>query len=181
MLAARPLGKQTDHARALEVMKLHFSFRPVAADDPRIENLKGLSLFKRLTARELRELDPLLHERDYQKEEVIFSEGDTGLGLYLIVRGRVKIVSSHTALQRLAPEFGPGEFFGELALFEESERTAGALALEPTQIVALFRTEFLSLLERDRGIGAKILFELSRTVVARSRKLLTHQPHLPTV
>jgi hypothetical protein len=55
------------------------------------------------------------------------------------------------------------------------------VAGEPTQILALFRTEFFSLLERDRGIGLKILFELSRTVVGRARKLLASQPHLPIV
>jgi CRP-like cAMP-binding protein len=159
-------------------MKSPFKFLRVSADDVRITNLNQLSLFKRLTARELRELDELLHERSYQ---VIFDEGDPGLGLYVVLSGRVKIVSSHAALQRLAPEFGPGDFFGELAMFEESQRTARAVALEPAQALALFRTEFLSLLERDRGIGVKILFELTRTVVARSRKLLASQPHLPTV
>ena len=176
-----PLGKQTELSRTLQVMKSPFHFLRASADDHRIENLKGLSLFKRLTVRELRELDQLLHERSYQKDEVIFDEGDTGLGLFIVVSGRVKIESSHAALQRLAPEFGPGDFFGELALFEESQRTARAAALEPTQVVALFRTEFVSLLERDRGIGVKILFELSRTVVSRSRKLLASQPHLPTI
>ena len=176
-----PRGKQTELSRILEVMKSPFNFLWVSADDQRIENLKELSLFKRLTVRELRELDQLLHERSYQKDEVIFDEGDTGLGLFIVLSGRVKILSSHAALQRLAPEFGPGDFFGELALFEESQRTAGAVALEPTQVSALFRTEFVSLLERDRGIGVKILFELSRTVVWRSRKLLANQPHLPTV
>jgi CRP/FNR family transcriptional regulator, cyclic AMP receptor protein len=167
--------------RTLEVMKSPFNFLRVAADDRRIENLKGLSLCKRLTARELRELDEVLHERSYQQDEVIFDEGDTGLGLFLVVSGRVKIVSSHAALQRLAPECGPGDFFGELALFEESQRTARAVAAEPTQVLALFRTEFFSLLERDRGIGVKILLELSRTVVGRARKLLASQPHLPIV
>jgi len=162
-------------------MKAPFNFLRVGAEDHRIENLKGLSLFKRLTSRELRELDELLHERSYQKDEVIFDEGDTGLGLYIVVSGRVKIVSSHAALQRVAPECGPGDFFGELAMFEESQRTARAVAAEPTQVLALFRTEFVSLLERDRGIGVKILFELTRTVIGRSRKLLASQPHLPTV
>jgi CRP/FNR family transcriptional regulator, cyclic AMP receptor protein len=167
--------------RTLEVMRSPFNFLRASAVDQRIESLKGLSLFKRLTARELRALDELLHDRSYQKEEVIFDEGDTGLGLFIVMSGRVKIVSSHAALQRLAPEFGPGDFFGELALFEESQRTARAVASEPTRVLALFRTEFLSLLEHDRGIGAKILFELTRTVVWRSRKLLANQTHLPTV
>ncbi len=167
--------------QTLEMMKTPFNFLRRSADDQRIEKLKGLTLFKRLTARELRELDELLHERSYQKDEVIFDEGDEGLGLFIVLSGRAKVVSSHGALQRLAPEFGPGDFFGELALFEEAQRTARALALEQTQVLTLFRREFFSLLERDQGMGVKILFELSRTVVWRSRKLLASQPHLPTV
>jgi len=162
-------------------MKSPLYFLRTSPEDERIESLKKLSLFKELATRELRELDELLHERTYQKGEVIFDEADVGLGLFVVVSGRVKIVSSHTALQRLAPEFGPGDYFGELALFEESKRTGGAVALEPTELLALFRTEFLSLLERDRGIGVKILFELSKTVVARSRKLLASEAHLPTL
>jgi CRP-like cAMP-binding protein len=176
-----PIGKQTEFRQTLEVMNTSFNFLRKTADDQRIENLKALSLFKQLTPRELRELDELLHERSYLKDEVIFDEGDTGLGLFIVLSGRVKIVSSHAALQRLAPEFGVGDYFGELALFEESQRTARVVALEPTRVLALFRTEFISLLERDQDIGVKILFELSRTVILRSRKLLAGQPHLPTV
>jgi CRP/FNR family cyclic AMP-dependent transcriptional regulator len=176
-----PIGKQTEFRQILEVMNTSFNFLRKTADDQRIENLKALSLFKQLTPRELRELDELLHERSYLKDEVIFDEGDTGLGLFIVLSGRVKIVSSHAALQRLAPEFGVGDYFGELALFEESQRTARVVAMEPTQVLALFRTEFISLLERDQDIGVKILFELSRTVILRSRKLLAGQPHLPTV
>ena len=131
--------------------------------------------------RQLRELDELLHERSYQKDEIVFDEGDVGLGLFIVVSGRVKLFSSLPALQQLAPEFGPGDFFGELGLFEEMERTARVVALEPTEVMALFRTEFFSLLERDQSIGVKILFELARMVVLRSRKLLTLRPHLPTV
>lgn len=176
-----PGGQQTRRKQRPTGMLTRFNFFRLSADDQRIVDLRGLSLFKKLTRRELRELDELLHERTYLKEEVIFDEGDVGLGLFVVVSGRVKIVSSHTALQQLAPEFGPGEFFGELALFEEVERTARAVAVEPTKVLALFRTEFFALLERDRGIGVKILFELSRTVVWRSRKLLTARPHAPTV
>ncbi len=162
-------------------MKSPFRFLQGSSDEPELQYLKRLSLFKKLSTRELRELNELLHERSYQKDEVIFDEGDAGLGLYIVVSGKVKLLSSHTALQKLAPEILPGDFFGELALFEEAHRTARALATEPTELLALFRTEFFSLLERDCGIAAKILFELSRTVVLRSRKLLSSQQHLPTV
>jgi CRP/FNR family transcriptional regulator, cyclic AMP receptor protein len=162
-------------------MKSPFNFLHTSAEDPRIQELQGLTLCKQLTSRELRELDELMHERSYQKDEVIFDEGDMGLGLFIVMKGRVKVSSSHPALHHLAPEFGPGDFFGELALFEETQRTARAIAVEPARLLALFRTEFFSLLERDRGIGVKILFELSRTVVWRSRRLLAAQDHLPTI
>jgi CRP/FNR family cyclic AMP-dependent transcriptional regulator len=144
-------------------MRSPFSFfrhSSISTEAQKIRELKGLSLFRKLATRELRELEELLHERFYQTDEIIFDEGDEGLGLFIVVSGRVKVSSSHPALQHLAPQFGPGDFFGELALF---------------------RTEFFSLLERDRGIGVKILFELSRTVCRRSRNLVMHEQHLPLV
>ena len=160
-------------------MKSPFNLFSNSSDDQRVRDLKGLSLFQNLSTRELRELEDLLHERTYQPEEIIFDEGDTGLGLFIVVSGRVKVVSSHAGLRHLAPEFGRGEFFGELALFDESQRTARVVAVEPTQVLGLFRTEFFSLLERNRSIGAKILYELSRTVCLRSRKLVLGQAPPP--
>jgi CRP-like cAMP-binding protein len=160
-------------------MKLPFNFFNNSSDDQRVRELKGLSLFKELNGRELRELEELLHERSYLPEEVIFDEGDVGLGLFIVVSGRVKVVSSHAGLKQMAPEFGRGEFFGELSLFDEERRTARVVAVEPTKTVALFRAEFFSLLERNRSIGAKILYELSRTICLRSRRLVMGQAHGP--
>jgi CRP-like cAMP-binding protein len=142
-----------------------------SSDEPRLRELRGMRLFKQLTPRELREADELLHERSYEKDEIIFDEGDVGLGLYIVVSGRVKVCSSHAALQQLAPEFCCGDFFGELSLFDESLRTARIRAVEPSRVVALFRTEFFSLLDRNKSIGVKILFELSKAVCQRARSL----------
>ena len=64
-------------------MSFHFLHR--SPDEQRIKDLHGVSLFRTLTARELREMDELLHERSYQKDEVIFDEGDAGLGLFMVV------------------------------------------------------------------------------------------------
>ena len=155
-------------------------FRPYA-DGQRIRELRGISLFKDLNARELREVDELLHERTYQKDEIIFDEGDVGLGLFIVLSGRAKVVSSHAALQHLAPEFCRGDFFGEMSLFDESPRTARVVAIELAQVAALSRTEFFALLERNRNIAVKILLEISRTVCRRSRQLLLQQKHVPSL
>jgi len=140
-------------------------------DEPRLAELRAMRLFKALTPRELREADELLHERTYQKDEIIFDEGDVGLGLFIVVSGRVKACSTHAPLQQLAPEFCCGDFFGELSLFDENSRTARVVAIEPSRVVALFRTEFFSLMDRNKSIGVKILFELSRAICQRARDL----------
>jgi CRP/FNR family cyclic AMP-dependent transcriptional regulator len=178
---ARSAPRFSGYYTQTAIMKLPFNlnFNHGANDEPHLQELRQLSLFKTLSIREMRELDDLLHERSYQTGETIFDEGDTGLGLFIVVDGKVKISSSHTALQQLAPELGKGEFFGELSLFDEEARTGRAMAAEPTRVVALFRTEFFSLLERNRSIAAKILFELSRTVCQRSRRLAMSKQHPP--
>ena len=63
-------------------MKWSLTFLNGSGDEPRLRELRAMRLFKQLTPRELREADELLHERSYQKDEIIFDEGDTGLGLY---------------------------------------------------------------------------------------------------
>ena len=101
--------------------------------------------------------------------------------MFIVVSGRVKASSSHAPLQQLAPEFCCGDFFGELSLFDESLRTGRVVALEPSRVVALFRTEFFSLLERNKSIGVKILYELSRAVCQRARNLAVGAPAQPNV
>ncbi len=160
-------------------MKSPFDLFKIASDDQRIRELKAMVLFKALTSRELREVEQLLHKRTYQKDEIIFAEGDVGLGLFIVVEGRVRASSSLPAFKNISAEFCCGDFFGELSMFDESPRIARVTAIEPAEVVALFRTEFFSLLERDRGIAAKILFEISRTVCRRSRRALLGEKDLP--
>ena len=69
-------------------------------------------------------------------------------------------------------EFGPGAFFGEVALLDQSVRTAQARAIEDTQIVALFRAEFYSLLETHSAIASRISFQLARVLAARLRQAI---------
>lgn len=152
-------------------MKWPLNLFTTSADEPRLRELRAMRLFKNLSANELREVDELLHERIYQKDEIVFDEGDVGLGLFVVVSGRVRAYSSHVPLQQLAPEFCCGDFFGELSLFDESLRTGRIVAMEPARVVALFRTEFFSLLERNKSIGVKILLELSRALCQRARSL----------
>jgi CRP/FNR family cyclic AMP-dependent transcriptional regulator len=153
-------------------MKAPFNLFNSPSDLPRITELRAITLFKDLNSRELREVDELLHERTYQKGEIIFDAGDVGLGLFIVVSGRVQASSTRQGAENLSAEFCCGDFFGEISLFDDSQRTSRVIATEPSRVLALFRTEFFSLLERNHSIGTKILLALSRTVCHRLRRVL---------
>ncbi len=148
-------------------------FRLAPPTSPRLLMLKSVVLFKDLSMRELAMVDGLLHERHYLADEVIFDEGEEGQGLFVLLQGRVKI--SRVGSDPIRPlEFGAGSFFGEVALLDQSVRTAQARALEDSLIVALFRAEFYSLLETHSAIASRISFQLARVLATRLRQAVIH-------
>ena len=146
-----------------------------------VERLRNLDVFRDLTFKEVREMDELLHERVYEKNEIIFEEGDLGHGIFIVVSGKVRVDPSHELLKTAVLEFGPGEMLGELSLFEEAPRPATVIAVERTVMVALFRAEFFSLLTKNTKIGVKVLVKLSTTMCRRARRLLLREHHQPSV
>lgn len=136
---------------------------------PRVALLKNVVLFKDLSRRQLAQIDHLFHERRYLADEVIFDQGEEGQGLFVLLEGRVKIGLPGAASGSLI-EFGPGSFFGEVALLDESVRTAQARAVEDSLLVVLFRAEFYSLLETHSVIASRISYQLARVLAARLRQ-----------
>ena len=151
------------------------------ANRKKVEMLKQLDVFCDLTFTEALEVNELLHERVYEKGEIIFQEGDIGQGIFVVVSGKVRVDASHEVMKGVLPEFGPGEMVGELTLFEEAPRLATAIAAERTVMVALLRAEFSSLLTRNTKIGVKILQRMCATLCQRVRSLLLGERHVPSL
>lgn len=138
-----------------------------------MEVLHRVPLFSTLSVREIKKLEPLLHVRTYQKGEVIFDQSDEGLGMYVVVEGRVRIlVHQKDGGEKELAILESGQFFGELALLDGAPRTATAVAVETSKLVGFFRPEFLEILESHRQLGTKISFQLARLTGARLRKTL---------
>ena len=137
--------------------------------NPRLQLLKNVVLFKDLSMRDLAMVDSLMHARKYIADEVIFDEGEEGQGLFVVLSGRVKITLPND-VNTVLIELGPGAFFGEVALLDQSVRTAQARAVEDTQIVALFRADFYSLLETHAAVASPISFQLAKVLAARLRQ-----------
>lgn len=137
--------------------------------EERVRNiLKKIPVFEDLNNRDLAAIERILHRREYRNDETIFLQGDPGIGMYIIESGNVSIEGGTT--RSVLAELKDGEFFGELALMDESPRTATAVAKAPSKILCFLQPDLLDLIERNPQLGVKILLKLSRTIGERLRK-----------
>ena len=127
-----------------------------------IEVLKQCPLFQYLTNRELKKVSALIYERRYQPSEYLFEKEQPGTAMFIIKSGMIKIVvPSKTGDEAELAVLHPEDFVGELALLDDTPRSASARAVEKTEALAFFREDLNELLETYPSIASKILRELS--------------------
>jgi CRP-like cAMP-binding protein len=91
--------------------------------------------------------------------------------MYIIVNGSVEIVEEDKkASQKILASLQDGSFFGDLALLDESPRSASAISTVDSEIIGFFRPDFLDLIYRKPKLGIKILFALAKVVGERLRR-----------
>ena len=135
----------------------------------RIQFLKTVPFFDRLSNRQLKSVSAIMFERTYDTEETIFEKGQPGAALFLILDGKVAIeIFSETSTTRLAV-LETGAFFGELALLDETPRSADARALERTRTLALYRNDLRGLVHRDAKTACRIYRSLAGMIADRLR------------
>lgn len=133
--------------------------------------ISHVPIFSGLSRKELREIEHIIHRREYQSNEAIFNQGDPGLGMYIIVKGGVQIVNNQDPEHIVVySELNDGDFFGDLALVDDADRSATALATSDTKLIAFFRPELKDILTRFPSLGNKILLNLAKVTAARLRK-----------
>ena len=158
-----------------------FGFLKPPPLSPRLHRLKKSALFDSLSPLELKIVDGLLHERRYLTDEIVFDEGEEGQALYLITSGRVVIRRAQGADSVLVANLGPGSVFGDLALLDDSPRTAQARALEDCELAVFFRADFMGLMETDAVIGYKISLALARLIGQRLRDWMGGSPQVEAI
>ena len=132
--------------------------------------LKKVPFFSQLKKSELREFKRILHHRYFKKNEIVFYESEPGVGMYVIETGKIGIYKNfdEDTREELAV-LNPGDFCGEMALLDESPRSATAVALENTDLLGLFRPDLFRLVNRNPRLGNKILLKLAQMLAERLR------------
>ncbi len=125
--------------------------------------LARVPVFSSLKKRQLEKLARTFSERQCAPGEVIVPQGRGGYGFFILVSGRAKAVRRlDNGEEVVVNQFGPGDFFGELALLDGGPRTASVIAEEPTVCLIMPREHFLGVLREDGEIAVAILEELAR-------------------
>ena len=134
------------------------------------EVLSKVPAFANLAPRELKEVAAIVHKREYRSDEPVFYQGDPGLGMYIVKDGEVSIViQGKDGNERELAVFGDGDFFGELALLDESPRSANAVCKTECTLIGFFRPDLFELIEKNTTLGIKIVLKLAEIVAQRLR------------
>ena len=124
----------------------------------KVDVLRSASIFSSLNDDELAELADLARERSYVSDEVIFWDGDSPDWFYVIAEGKVKVLKhSSSGREFIIAFFGPGEMFGEVAVFENRPYPASAQAVTETTVVGIRRQDFLSFLADRPQVSLRII------------------------
>ena len=127
------------------------------------EFLTTVSIFSDLNPEQLRPLTSKLRRRQYQRGEVIFHQDDPADRMHIVVDGMVRIsITSEDGREKDLALLRPGECFGEMAMFDGSNRSATATAADPSQTFALSRQDFMDFLEEHPEVVAKTTNMLTR-------------------
>jgi CRP/FNR family cyclic AMP-dependent transcriptional regulator len=127
-----------------------------------IDILRVCLIFRTLSRRELKKVANIFYERKYSAGEHLFEKGQPGAAMFIIKKGRIKVVAADRdggewEFATLEAE----DFVGELALLDDSPRSASARAVEYTEALAFFREDLYKLLDTNPEIASKIFKELA--------------------
>ena len=129
------------------------------------EELKILSkipAFNGLTQDQIERIQQITSIRELARGEVVFSEGEQGNGFYVVVNGRVKVFKlSPEGKEQILHIIGPGEPFGEVAVFAGRSFPANAQALSNSRLLFLPRSEFVNLISTNPSLAMEMLAVLS--------------------
>lgn len=128
----------------------------------REDMLKNVPIFSELGRRDLDRLVKLMVPRPVKAGEVIIKEGDQAAGFFVISSGKVEVVHDVDGSAEKLAELGPGDFFGEMALFEGFPRNATVRAVDDTECLAMTRWDFTAEMKNHPEIAVGMVSVLVR-------------------
>ncbi len=143
-----------------------------ATSEATIALLQGVPAFSALAEEDLTRVAEVTVPRGFGPGEVVFHEGDESDTCYVVRSGHVRVVREHTDGRILTlATLGPGDIFGELAIFDAERRSATIESLDETEVVAILAGDMRRMLREHPDIAVKLLAALSRRLRETNERL----------
>jgi CRP/FNR family transcriptional regulator, cyclic AMP receptor protein len=144
---------------------------PPSSEDT-AELLTGIPVFAELGADDLDRVAQVTVPRAFDGQDVIFREGDDSDTCYIVRSGHARAIRQHSDGRMITlASFGPGDIFGELAMFDDERRSATVEALDELHTLAIPGSAMRTLLRRHPEIAVKLVIALGRRLRAANERL----------
>jgi CRP/FNR family transcriptional regulator, cyclic AMP receptor protein len=142
----------------------------------RVEDTAGLlgrvPVFEELGDEDLREVAQVTVPRRFDAGEVVFREGDDSDTCYVVRSGHARAIREHSDGRQITlATFGPGDIFGELAMFDDERRSATVEATDELEVLGILGGDMRALLARHPDIAVKLVISLGRRLRAANERL----------
>jgi CRP/FNR family transcriptional regulator len=143
-----------------------------ATSEETVALLHRVPVFSALADDDLTRVADVTVPRRFEAGQAVFHEGDESDTCYIVRTGRVRAVREHSDGRSITlATFGPGDIFGELAIFDDERRSATVESLEPTEAVAILGRDMRRLLREHPDIAVKLLAALGRRLRETNERL----------
>jgi CRP/FNR family transcriptional regulator len=137
-----------------------------------VELLGRVPVFSTLVARDLERIAQLAVPRRFEPGEVVFREGDASDTCYIVREGHARATHEHGDGRAITlATFGPGDIFGELAMFEDELRSATVEATAPTTVVGVLGPDMRALMREHPEIATRLVIALGRRLREANERL----------
>ncbi len=125
--------------------------------------IKNIPYFSELTIEEMQNLVASSQKRRYPRRSIVLHKDDVGDETYLIMTGKVKVIVTHPDGKEIILNIlKSGDFFGEMAVFDNMPRSATVAAEEDSELLIISRENITNLIKRNPQIAFKLLSDMSR-------------------
>ena len=134
--------------------------------------LKSVPLFASFPDEQLRALVSVVTRRSAPRASVIMAAGDQIDSLYIVISGRLKVMMGDAdGKEVILSLIGPGEFFGEMGLIDDSPRSASVVTIEPCELLSITKRDFKSCLAENFEMSMAVMRGLVRRLREADRKI----------
>jgi len=134
--------------------------------------LRAVPLFVSFSDEQLRTVVTMVTRRSAPRNSTIMAAGDLTDSLYIVLSGRLKVMMSDAdGREVILTILGPGEYFGEMGLIDDSPRSASVVTIEPCELLSIAKRDFKQSMEQNVDLAVTVMRGLVKRLREADRKI----------